>query len=173
MALSRDKKQKILDDLKDKISKQKSMIFVDFTGLKTKDLSNLRRKLKLDDCQLKVAKKTLMGIAFKEAKLEIEPKKLPGEVALVFGYQDEISPAKIIYQFSQENPNLKILAGFFEGKIRQAEEIIALAQLPSKEELLAKLVANISAPLTNFVRVLETNLKGLITVLANLAKAKT
>lgn len=170
MALTKTQKQKILEDLNEKIAKQKVMIFIGFTGLKVKDLSNLRRKLKLSNCQLKVVKKTLMAIAFKKAKLEIEPKKLPGEVALVFGYKEEILPAKIIYQFSQENPNLKILVGFFENKFFEAEKIIELAKLPTREELLARLVTSISSPISNFVNVLQGNIKGLIFVLA---KAKT
>jgi len=170
MALTKAQKQKILKDLKEKIAKQKAIIFIDFSGLKVKDLSGLRRKLKAADCQLKVAKKTLMGIAFKGAKIEVEAKKLPGEVALVFGYKDPISPAKIVYQFAAMNPSLKILGGFFENKFRELEEIITLAQLPTREELLVRLVGSIQAPVSNFVRILEANIKGLIYVLT---KVKT
>ena len=170
MALTKAQKQKILEDLKEKIAKQKAIIFIDFSGLKVKDLSGLRRKLKVADCQLKVAKKTLMGIAFKGAKIEVEAKKLPGEVALVFGYKDPISPAKIVYQFAAMNPSLKILGGFFENKFRELEEIITLAQLPTREELLVRLVGSIQAPVSNFVRILEANIKGLIYVLT---KVKT
>ena len=170
MALTKVQKQKIVDELKEKIAKQKAMIFVDFTGLKVKDLSGLRKKLKTAGDELKVAKKTLMGVAFKKAKLEIEPKKLPGEIALVFGYKNELSPAKIVWQFSQENPNLKILGGFLENKFKEAEEIITLAQLPSREELLAELVRSISSPISKLVNVLGGNIKGLIYVLT---KVKT
>lgn len=170
MALTKAQKQKIVEDLKEKIARQKTMIFVDFTGLKVKDLSNLRKKLRAVDSELKVAKKTLLGLVFKKAGLEIEAKKIKGEIALVLGYNDGLSPAKIIYQFSQENPNLKILGGFFEKKFREAEEIITLAQLPAREELLAKLVGTISAPVSNLVNVLQGNIKGLIYVLT---KVKT
>jgi len=170
MALTKAQKQKILEDLKDKIAKQKAIIFIDFTGLKVKDLSGLRRKLKAADCQLKVAKKTLMGIVFKLAKLDLELKRLSGEVALVFGYKDAISPAKIVYQFAEATPNLKILGGFFENKFRELEEIVTLAQLPTREELLARLAGSIQAPVSNFVRILEANIKGLIYVLT---KVKT
>lgn len=170
MALTKTQKQKILETLKEKIAKQKALVFVDFTGLKVKDLSVLRKKLKAIDNELKVAKKTLMNIALKEAKLEVNLKGLPGEVALVFGYKDSISGAKTVYQFSLENPNLKILGGFFENKFREAEDIIELAQLPSREELLTRLAGSLSAPISNFLNVLQGNIKGLIIVLA---KAKT
>ena len=165
MAQTKIQKEKTLDDLKEKIDRQKAMIFVDFTGLKVKDFSNLRKKLKAADNEIKVAKKTLMRIIFKNEKLEIDTKKLPGEIALVFGYKDIISPAKMVWQFSQQNQNLKILGGFIENKLKEAEEIITLAQLPTREELLAKLVGSISAPVYNFVYALQYNLKGLIYLL--------
>jgi len=170
MALTKVQKQKILDELKEKIAKQKVMIFADFTGLKVKDLSNLRKKIKAADGEIKVAKKTLLGLAVKGAGLEFEAKKIKGEIALVFGYKDEISLTKIIYQFAEANPNLKILGGFLENQFRTAEEIITLAQLPTKEELLSGLVRSVSAPISNFINVLQGNIKGLIIVLA---KAKT
>ncbi len=170
MALTKAQKQKIIEDLKEKITKQKIIIFINFTGLKVKDLTSLRKKLKMVDCELKVAKKTLMGIAFKKARIEIETKKLPGQIALVFGYKDEISPAKIVYQFSQDYPNLKILAGFFENKFRKAQDIITLAQLPTKEELFFRLVGSISAPISNFLNVLQGNIKGLIYILRAIKK---
>ena len=170
IALTKVQKQKILDELKEKIAKQKVMIFADFTGLKVKDLSNLRKKIKAADGEIKVAKKTLLGLAAKGAGLEFEAKKIKGEIASVFGYKDEISLAKIIYQFASANPNLKILGGFLENQFRTAEEIITLAQLPTKEELLSGLVRSVSAPISNFINVLQGNIKGLIIVLA---KAKT
>jgi len=170
MALTKAQKKKILDELKEKIAKQKIMIFVDFAGLKVKDLSSLKKKLKAVGSQFRVAKKTLTQIALKDSGFKIEMKKLKGEIALVFGFKDEISPAKMVWQFSQENPNLKILAGFVEKKFVEAEKIIELAQLPTREELLARLVGSISAPISNFVNVLENNIKGLIYALYAIKK---
>ena len=165
MPLTREQKRKVVQGLKEKIARHKIMIFVDFSGLKAKDLFDLRKRLKKEDCQLTVAKKTLMGLAFKEKGIGVDPKKMKGEMALVFGFENEILSAKIVYQFSQEKENLKILGGFFENKFREAEEIITLAKLPSREELLAKLVRSISAPVSNFVNVLQGNIKGLLQVL--------
>jgi large subunit ribosomal protein L10 len=172
MALTKVQKQKIIEELKEKIDRQKLIIFFDFTGLKVKDLSNLRKKLKKENAELKVAKKTLMAIAFKKLNESIAKniKKLGGEIALVFGYQDIISPAKTLWQLSKDFPNLKILAGFVENEFKTADEIITLAQLPTREELLAKLVGSIASPISGFVNVLQGNIKGLINVLA---KVKT
>ena len=98
MALTRDQKNKIIEDLKEKISRQKAIVFVDLAGLKVKEISNLRKRFKAVGSELKVAKKTLMNIVFKTANLPIETKKLPGEIAVGLGYQDEISPAKTLWQ---------------------------------------------------------------------------
>lgn len=170
MPLTKIQKQKILEDLKEKITKQKAMIFVDFSGLKVKDLSELRKKIKAVGNEIKIAKKTLLTIAFKKANLEFEVKKLKGEIGVIFGIKDEISPAKLAYQFAETNPNLKILAGFFENNFLEAEKIVELAKLPTKEELLTKLLGSIKSPISNFINVLQANIKGLIYVLT---KVKT
>lgn len=172
MALTKEQKKKIIEDLKEKISRQKIMIFVDFKGLKVRDLFDLRRKLKKEDSQLSIAKKTLARIALEEyfPSLGQDLEKLGGQLAIVFGphpptTQKGVLPAKICYQFSQVNKNLKILGGFFENKFREAQEIITLAELPTKEELLAKFVWNIRAPIFNFINVLQGNLRGLVCIL--------
>jgi large subunit ribosomal protein L10 len=165
MPLNKTQKKKIIDDLKEKIEKQKIFFFVNLKGLKVKDLFNLKKKLKKVDSQLKVSKKTLLKLALKEKGVELDIKKLEGEIASVFGFKDEILPAKTTYQFSLENKNLKILGGYFEGKFLGAEEMIMLAQLPTKDELLGRLVGSIFAPVSNFVYVLNANIKGLIQVL--------
>ena len=170
MAKSREEKKKILEDLKEKVKKQKVMILVNFTGLKVKDFFELRKKLKSANSQIKVTKKTLLDLALKELSAEFSPKldQFKAQIAIVFGFEDEILPAKILHQFSLENPNLKILAGYFDKKFREKEEMVTLAQLPTKNELMASLTRNLSAPISNFVNVLEANIKGLIYILANL-----
>ena len=172
MAKTKEQKRKIVEDLKEKIERQKIMILIDFTGLKVKDFFDLRKRLKSANSQIKVIKKTLLNLVLKDFNSDFSQKleTFKNQIAIIFGFEDEISPAKILHQFSLENPNLKILAGYFDKKFREKEEMITLAQLPSKEELLAKLVGSISAPISNFVNVLEINIKGLINVLA---KAKT
>jgi large subunit ribosomal protein L10 len=170
MAQSKAQKEKVLEELKEKLERQKALILFDFTGLKVKDFSNLRRKMKAGGNDLKVVKKTLMDIAFKKAKLGIEAKKMEGEIALAIGYQDALSLAKEIYQFGQANEHLKILGGFFENEFRKADEMITLAQLPSREELLAGLVRAVSAPVSGFVNVLQGNIKGLMLALSAIKK---
>jgi large subunit ribosomal protein L10 len=171
MALTKEQKQKVLDDLKDKIAKQKAMVLIGITGLKVKDISDLRKKLKASDGNLKVAKKTLVERAFKESKLDFNKKDYKEEMALAFGFKDEILPAKTIYEFSETNQNLKILGGFFEGKFLETEKVVELAKLPTREQLLARLVGSVSAPISNLVYALNYNIKGLVYLLTTIKKA--
>jgi large subunit ribosomal protein L10 len=169
MAITKEKKKKILEELKEKIGKQKIMIFVDFTGVKSKDLFLLRRKLKELGNEMKVAKKTLINLALKEKNLNvIDVRKILGEVAVIFGMKDEISSAKTVYEFSKENKNLKILGGILEKNFIGPEKIEELAKLPTKEELLAKLISSISAPISNFVYVLRSIPQNLVFVLSQI-----
>lgn len=139
MPLTKQEKQTIIEELKEKIDKQKSIVFADFTKLKVKDLSNLRKIMRKEDCELKVAKKTLISIALKGKNITVDLDQLKGEIALGFGYKDEITPFKIIHNFSKENENLKLLGGLAFGEFYGLEQAVTLAKLPSKEEILAQI----------------------------------
>ena len=167
MALTKSQKQNILEDLKEKIEKQKSMVFVDFKGIKVKDLSALRKKIKEVGGKLKAVKKTLIKLALEKPGLKFD-KNLEGEIAMIFAFEDSLSPLKEAYQFSRANVNLKILAGIFDGKFIEKEDVIVLAQLPSREELLARLVGTISNPISGLLNVLQGNLRNLVYVLSQL-----
>lgn len=165
MALNKTQKQKILEELKEKITRQKAIVFADFSGLKIKDLSALRKKVKCSDCELKVAKKTLISLALKKEGIEINLKKMEGEIVLCFGYKDEVLPFKILYDFSKEKENLKILGGLIGEETIEKEKAIEIAQLPTKKELLAKIVGSIKTPILSLVNVLQGNLRNLVLVL--------
>jgi large subunit ribosomal protein L10 len=165
MPVTREKKKKILEELKEKIEKQKIIVFVDFTGLKIRDFSELRKRIKSVGDEIKVVKKTLANLAFKEKKFNVDVKNLKGELALIFGFKDEILPAKTVFEFSNENPNLKILGGIFGEKFLEADKIIELAKLPSREELLANLTRSISAPISNLINIFRAIPQDLVFVL--------
>jgi large subunit ribosomal protein L10 len=170
MALIKEKKQSIVKDLESKIENQKSMVFMDFAGVKVKDLSSLRNNLKKAKNELKVAKKSLMNIAFKNKGVNINTKDLSGEVGLVLSYEDEISGAKMINQFLKTSPNAKIIGGYIENKFYESIDIIKIAELPSKEQLIGNLLGSMSAPASNFVGVLSGNLRKLVFALSQIKK---
>lgn len=170
MAITKEKKEIILEELREKFSRQKAVVIVGITGLKVKETTELRDKIREIDGNLKVAKKTLMNIVLKENNLEFNKDKFKEEIALVFGFKDEVSSAKEVYQFSKKNKNLKILGGYLEGDFKEAKEVIALAKLPSREELMARVVGGIGSPISGFVNVLKGNIKGLMFVLSAIKK---
>ena len=164
--ITKEKKQEIIKELTNKLSRQKSVVFFDYTGLKVNQVQKLREKLREEEIDCQAIKKTLIDRSLKEAGLKgVEIKNLIGQIALVLGYKDEVLPAKILYDFSKKNENLKILSGFVQGEYLKNEAIMSLAKLPSKQELLAQLVGNVKSPLCGFVNVLQGNLRGFINIL--------
>ena len=172
MAQTKDQKKKIVQGLKEDFSKQKAVLMVGIAGLKVKEISVLRKELKAADAKIQVVKKTLASLVLKENSLEFDKNKFQQEIALVFGFKDEISPAKAVYKFSKDHENLKILGGYLENQFKAADDIVALAQIPSYEELLAKFVGTISNPISGFVNVLNGNIKGLVVALDAIGKSK-
>lgn len=172
MPQTRVQKQKIVADLVDKLARQRAMIFVDVKGVRVGELSALKKRLRGVGAQLQVAKKTLFALACKERGIGVDPKRLSGQIGLVFGFGDEISPAREVYKFSQAVPTLQIVGGYIEGRFLVKEETLALAKLPTRQELLAKVVGNLASPLTSFVNVLQGNIKGLIQVLIQVKTCK-
>jgi large subunit ribosomal protein L10 len=165
MPLTKEKKQEIVKNLEEKIKNQKVAIFVNFKGLNMFDFSEIRESLRDKDSSIMVVKKSLMNIALKNNKIDIESDYLKDDIAIVFGFKDQINPAKTIHQFSRKNSKLKIVAGILDGKIKTREEMIELAILPSRDELISKTINTINAPLYGFVNVLEGSIRNLIYVL--------
>ena len=169
MAKTKEQKKEIIQRLKEKLDKTKSMVFIDYRGLKAKDMFDLREELKKQDGFLLVVKKTLMGLVFKDKDIEIKDNDLQGQIAIVFGLKDQVSPIKTTYNFSRQFDGLKILGGSMgtaqNYEFLEADKMIELAKLPTRDELLAKLVGTISAPVSGFANVLQGNIKNLVYVL--------
>ncbi len=174
MAKSRQQKELTLSQLTDLLKASKSTVFADFKGLSVKDATDFRRKAKKENVSVVVAKKTLMRLAFDKAGFEgIDPVKLAGSLVLVMGMSDEVAPAKLAAEFSKEHEALKIVAGVLERHMVDAAAVMALAKLPSKQELIAKAIGSIRAPLSGLVSVLQGNLRGLVQVLNAVKEQKT
>ncbi|MCK4354772.1 50S ribosomal protein L10 [Candidatus Parcubacteria bacterium] len=167
MAKTKEQKQEILNSLKEKIEKQKSIVFVDFSKIKVKNLTELRKKMGESDCEFKVAKKTLIQKAFQDSnpKMGDSVRDLQGEIGLGFGYSDEVAPFKISGDFSKTNENFKLLGGLIDEEIFGNEQAKTLSELPTKQELLAKMVGSIGAPISGFVNALQGNIRNLVYVL--------
>lgn len=163
--LNKDQKKEIVKKLTEDIKDSRAVVFFDFKGFKVKDATLLRKELRKAEANFRVFKKTLLKIALQKAGIEMDAKKLDGHVAVAISKTDEVVPAKIIAAFAKKNENLKITGGLLNLKEMGIEEVVALAKLPSKEELLAKLVGTINAPVSGFVNVLAVNMRNLVQVL--------
>lgn len=173
MPLTREQKQNILKDLVEKLKKAKSAILVDYTKLPVSKTMELRRSLKQADAEYKVAKKTLISRALKEANYkDFDPEKFKTQVGMVFSYNDPVSAAQSVYKFSRLNEALKILGGFLGIEFKDKSQIMALAQLPPREALLGQVVGTIAAPLSGLVNVLSGNTRDLVNLLNNLRSKK-
>jgi len=166
MSKTREQKQQALKDYGEKLKQAKGLVFANFDGLKVKEIEALRKKCREEGIDYLVAKKTLMRLALKEAGLQdVDPKTFEKGVASIFGYEDEVAPAKIVGEFSKAHEALKPVGGILEQKFIDALKVQELSKLPSKKELLAKVVGSIQAPVSGFVNVLAGNLRGLVNVL--------
>lgn len=167
MAKSRIQKKETLNDLSEKIGKSKSVVFANFGSLTVKESEDIRKKIKAEGGEYFVAKKTLFDIAFKEKNISgTDIKSFGGRIAAVFGYQDEVSSVKAMDKFRKTyDGKIEFAGGILENKFISKEEVAALAKLPSKQELLAKLVGTINAPVSGFVNALAGNIRNFVQVL--------
>ncbi|MDI6778228.1 MAG: 50S ribosomal protein L10 [Patescibacteria group bacterium] len=170
--LSRAQKEELVKKLTDQIKAGKVMVFSDYTGTTVAKIKELRDELRKTGSSYKITKKKLIELAFKNSGIEVDVKNMSGQIGVAIGEADEVSAAKVLAKFSRENENFKILQGVLENKVISVEEVTALAKLPSHQELLAKLVGTINAPVSGFVNVLAGNIRGLVTVLKGIATSK-
>lgn len=163
MAKTRQQKEQVVKDLAEKLKKAKSLVFVNFAGLKVKETEKLRKNCRAENIDYVVAKKTLMKKAFKDAGItNIDPKSFAKEVAIALSYEDEVAPARILQNFAKEHEALVTFGGILEGQFVEQDKIIELAKLPTKSELKALVVGSIKAPISGLVNVLAGNLRNLV-----------
>ena len=174
MAKTKAQKVVIFNDLKEKLDKSKSVVLTSFDSLTVGDNNDLRQKLREQDSEYLVVKKTILCLVLEKMGFkDTDIKKFKGKMAAVFGYVDEVAPAKVIADFQKEHKDtLDFVGGILENKLISAEEVEKLSKLPSKNELYAKLVGSINAPVSGFVNVLAGNLRGLVNVLKAVQETK-
>jgi len=170
MPVTKEQKKVMLEELVEKFKKAKSVAFAQNSGLTVAEVKELRSKLREKNADMKVAKKTLMKIAAKEAGYDIPDEYIPGAVGAVFSYEDVVSGAKTIYDYAKKHEALALLGALLDGKVLSLEDSKSLANLPSKEELLAKLVYLLKSPVTGFHGVLKNTLAGFVRVLDGISK---
>ena len=165
MAITKEKKEEVIAELQDLFKNAKSVVFSDYKGINVKDFGTLRSKLRENEVNFKVAKKTLIKIAAEKTGFKDLPDEvLEGQVGLAFGMGDEVAAAKTLYEFSKKNEAIKLLGALMEGRNLSKEETLQLAKIPGKEELLAKLVGSMKSPISGFHGALYSLLRNFVGV---------
>ncbi|WP_425449465.1 50S ribosomal protein L10 [Dethiothermospora halolimnae] len=166
------KKQQIVEEIKDKINNSQSVVLVDYRGLNVEEVTELRNKYRESGVDYKVYKNTLMRFAFKDAGLEEFNEFLTGPNALAFGNEDAVAPAKVTHEFSKEHEALEIKAGIVEGKVVALDQVKSLAELPSREVLIAQVLGGLNGPISGFANVLQGNIRNLAYALNAIVEKK-
>ena|SRR6056297_302497 len=163
MPKSKEQKKEILKDLEEKLKKSKSVVFTSFGALKVSESEDLRNKLKEEGGECYVPKKTLLGLALKNAGFEIDPDDFEGRIAVMFGYDDQVSHVKVIDNFKEDQEGkIDFLGGILDDNFINAAKVSELAKIPNRQELYAKLVGSLNSPASGFVNVLAGNMRSLV-----------
>ncbi len=166
MPKSRQQKEQLLQQLIDNLSSSKAATLTSFTKITVSADQELRQELRQHEVKYGVVKKTLLKKAFDKLGLPADKvDEWQGNISLAVSDKDEVTPAKLIDKFIKNNESMVVLGGLLGQEWMEADKVKALAKLPTKEELIAKTVGTIKAPLNGFVNVLAGNLRGLINVL--------
>ncbi|EKD32756.1 MAG: hypothetical protein ACD_76C00152G0001 [uncultured bacterium] len=174
MPKTRQQKEEAVSELEQKLGRAKSAAFATISGFTMKDADELRLKASEQGAEVGVAKKNLLEIAARNSKVQgFDANALEGSILAVFGYEDEITPAKLIAGFAKKRDSAKIIAGIMNGEFIGKDAVIQLSKLPSKEELYAKVVGSLNAPVSGFVNVLRGNLRGLVCALQAIQNNKS
>ena len=171
MPLTKEQKTDVIEGLKSDLKSAKSVVFADFQGVSVKDFQELRKQLREAGVKFQVAKKTLIRLAAKDQGFEEIPAEvLEGSVGAAFSMEDEIIAARLLHDFGKKNGNLKLRGAIFEGKILSVAETKELALIPSKDELIGKLIYLIKSPISGFHGVLNNTIAGFVRALDAIAK---
>lgn len=172
MATKAFKKDKI-EAIKEKLQKAQVAIVTEYKGFSVDEIMNLRRKLQKDGGDYMVTKNTLAKIAVKDTPYEVLADVFKGPIALAFGFDDQVSPAKNLAAFIKEAKKGEVIAAALDGKLLSAADAKALANLPSREEIYAKMLGCINSPASGIANATNSVITQLVRTMAAVRDAKT
>jgi large subunit ribosomal protein L10 len=148
-------KKPVVEEISESIKGAQTVVLVNYRGITVDQDTKLRKQLREAGVTYKVCKNTMMRLAFKGTACEVLDKHLEGPNAIAISTIDATAPARIIAKFMKEAPALEIVAGIVEDNYYDAAGMSKIATIPSREELLSKLLGSIQSPITNFARVIN------------------
>ena len=159
-------------ELSDKLSRAKSIYFTDYLGLNVSDVTSLRKKFFDSNVEYLVVKNTLLKIASDQNKISLGNELFLGSTAIAISYDEPVLAAKVLKDFLKDHDLPSIKGVLFEGSYLPASEFEKIANLPSKEESLTKIVVMLKSPVQNIVNLLNSPMVKLVNVLNGLKEAK-
>lgn len=173
LPLSKEDKKLLVQELIGEFKKSPSIVLTNYQGIDFFSLTELRNNLRKNNIKFKLYKNTLLNIAAKEVGLEKLTDNLSGGTAVAFSQEDTFLPIKLLHKYSLDNKDkLKLRIALLEGNIYLGDQLERIAFLPSKEELLAKMLGNIKSPISSTVFTLKSPLLGLVNALDQIHKQK-
>ncbi len=166
------KKRDVVTELKQKIEDSRILVAVDFRGTKVNDITAFSKTLFSIDCEMKVYKNTLSRRAFEELNVDFPADIFKGPTMIVSTKEDVVQLSKNIKTFMKETETFSLKGAYFNKSFVDSDTVDTLAMLPSREELIAKVIGGIKSPLTGLVQVLSGPTRGLVYVLENIKQQK-
>ncbi|WP_114091602.1 50S ribosomal protein L10 [Clostridioides difficile] len=149
-------KSEVVSEIVEKLQKSSAAVVVDYKGLTVEEVTELRKQIREAGVDYKVYKNTLVRRAAKEVGIEqFNDELLVGTNAIAFGYDDPVAPARILKGFMDSHPKMKLKMGIVEGAFYDESKIVEMANIPSREVLIAKLLGSLKAPVSNFAYLID------------------
>lgn len=169
-----NKNIELLKNIQEKVGKSKSILLSDFKGVNAKDLTSFREEIRSKGGEVFVSKNTLLKIAFKDLEGgEKVSDSLTGQTVAVVAYEDPISTIKSFFDLSKKIENLKAKGGFFDNRYVDEKALVEISSLPSKEELIGRLIGSLNSPVYKFVNTLNQSKSKIVYVLNSIADQKS
>ena len=168
-----EKNQDELAQLTEKLDKAKAVYFTDFLGLDVSSITELRSEFFKASIEFKVAKNTLLKLAAENINLEGLDDFLVGSTAIAISYDEPTAPAKVLKKFTEDHDKPEVKAILFDGEVLDGSEYLKFATLPTKDELLTKLVLMVNSPITILARTLSASMTNFVNGLNNLKNTKS
>lgn len=172
MSLTRQQKEESIAKMESDISSATSVVFMAYDALNVSQVEELRDRLHASNSKMRVIPKRLLRLIMENTKHDFDPTQEEGQIAVIWG-DDTVAPAKALHTFAKDLENVRLVAGTLEGALISHEEVMVLAQLPNKEELLGKLVGTISGPIAGLQSVLNGVQRQTTQVLSAIANQKS
>ncbi len=165
MAISRDKKNELVAEFTELLTNAKTTAFATYQGLTVADIQVLRAQAREQGVVIKVVKNRLVRVVLTgiDAYKDVDSSSLTGQLLYAFATEDEVAPAKVLSEFAKKNDALVIAGGFsLESGLMTADEVKALASLPSKDQLIGEVIAQLLSPVNDVTNALSGNLHALL-----------